>query len=108
MSEAQRQEPLRRERLTGPQHNANPAAPSMQPARDKGEPSRVCHGEGHGRREAPGDATPKNPSGYGERNGQMVGVGTGEALSGPCCCGQRGRWRGITGEPREISASLRE
>jgi hypothetical protein len=58
--------------------------------RDKGEPSRVCHGEGHGRREAPGNAAPKNPSGYGGRNGQRVGAGTGEPLRGPRWSGQCG------------------
>jgi hypothetical protein len=56
----------------------------MQPRKGiKGEPSRECHGEGHGRREEPGGAAPKNPPGSGERNDQKVDAGTGEALPGP-------------------------
>ncbi|MCA1681796.1 MAG: hypothetical protein LC700_01315, partial [Actinobacteria bacterium] len=54
---------------------------------DKREPSRVCHGEGQGRREDPECAALKNPPGYGEWNGRKVGVGTGEAFLGPQCCG---------------------
>ena len=68
----------------------------------------MCHGEGHGRREAPGNAAPMNLPGYRERNGQMVDAGTGEAFPGPSTRGEDGRWRRITGEPREVGASWGE
>ena len=52
-------------------------------------------GEGHGSREEPAGAAVKNPSGYGDRNGRMVGVRAGEALPGPgpavVCSGSDGR-----------------
>src|SRR5918911_4978463 len=68
---------------------------------NKREPSRECHGEGHGRGEELGDAASKNPPGYREWNAQKVNSGTGEALPGPATAGAR---RSITGEPREVSA----
>ena len=40
-------------------------------------------GEGHGRREAPGHAAPKNPPAYGARNGERVDVETGESRLRP-------------------------
>jgi len=46
-------------------------------------------GEGHGRREAPGDAAPKNPPAYRARNGERASVGTGESLLRPAA---RSRW----------------
>ena len=50
------------EQPSGPQHEAKPAAASAQPRKGiKGEPSREYHGEGHGRREEPGSAAPRNP-----------------------------------------------
>jgi hypothetical protein len=61
----------------------------------------VCHSEGHGRGEELGEAAPRNPPGYRERNVQKVSSGTGEALPGPATAGVR---RAITGEPREVRA----
>ena len=52
------------------------------PSRGKGEPSPANVGEGHGRREDLGNAAPKNPAAYGERNAGPVGPGTGET---PLC-----------------------
>jgi hypothetical protein len=74
------------------------------PQGDKREPSRVCHGEGHGRRHRAWSAAPRNPPGYGEWNGRRVGAGTGEALPGPSVR-SRGAGRRITGEPREVAGS---
>jgi hypothetical protein len=92
------------ERLSGPQHEAKPAAPSLAlPVRgDKREPSRSIHGEGHGRGEEPEIAAAKNPPTYGAWNVQIVTTGTGEALPGPVTCvfvnGEAGP---ITGQCRE-------
>jgi len=55
---------------------------NVEPVRVKGEPSPVDRGEGHGRREEPGDAALKNPPAYGERNVGTVDLGTGEAPPG--------------------------
>ena len=69
--------------------------------RNRWEPSRVCHGEGHGRGEELGDAASKNPPGYGEWNAQKVNSGTGETLPDPATAGAK---HAITGEPREVRA----
>ena len=53
-----------------------------KPVRVKRGPSPAYKGEGHGRREEPGDAAPKNPPAYGDRNVGKVGLGTGETPSG--------------------------
>jgi hypothetical protein len=54
----------------------------LSPERDKREPSPASEGEGHGRREEPGRAAPKNPPAYRERNVGIAELGTGEAPSG--------------------------
>ena len=71
----------------------------LTPQGDQREPSRVVRDEGHGKREAPGNAALKDPPGYGERDERKVDTGTGEALPGiqrrsykQCSC-EVGRYR---------------
>ena len=50
----------------------------LTPQGDQREPSRVVRDEGHGKREALGDAALKDPPGYGERDERKVDTGTGD------------------------------
>src|ERR1700739_4249865 len=72
------QKPRGWEQLSGPQHEATPAASLGV----KTVPSRGNHGEGHGSGEDPGDAAVKDCAADGAWHVQKVATGTGEALPG--------------------------